>query len=1316
MKRIFTLALLSLPFFVFSQANWSTYDFASGVSITFDATVSGVNNGQFDGSGLAASPASGQLDADAWAISGFDDGDLDFGDAGSTADFTRGTSSGNVSTGGIYAFDVGSGDYTLGVQPTDLDADPIITLRVQNNSGCELKGVNFDVDLWLLNNQTGASTSNAKLILWYSEDDVTYTRIDSVETNDGAANTWTQETKTGNLYGLSVANGGYFYLRLSCEELEVSGAARDEYAIGDINLNINTGPEQVSSPSITENSFGAEISFSGGNGDGRVMFLNSSNSFTDAVDETEYDGSASSYFTDAGQQAIFAGTGASFDLSGLAQGTTYYYEVWEYYTCAANAYYNLVTENTGSFTTDVGACVSEGFDDYPTSLPEGWTSTGIGTVLNTDYSTADFGKASPSLQFNNLSDELVLPEVNYNVEGFSFWMYIEGTYNGNFGLEAYKTSFPPGWVTIKTLDEAFGGGEGYRYYIGGDDLNSYSQFKLTFVGAGSPPSKLLIDDVVVVCAEANTGSTYTCSGTGSVDFQDPSIFSPVRNSFGAEDTLIFDGGAAVTVQNFPTHALGKIVVEKGTTVDLEPIADETELYILGGNAGGLEVSSNSEIQITANNRLTTLIANDENITVDGTISFEGNILNQILPLNSASLTFAAGSNFYNSSDYFPAGESSIRPFGDFNYISGTTNFELGSNYYHNAPNLVAPFSSDGSEIVTFESGSNYRFQPGASEDPDMESKTFGNFIYNQSPTSTANLSFQGPTLDTLFLLDGSFIIASDDQVTTVINGNIELSGGDSLYFNTIDVSPIQFNGSGTQEILGTGGNISFGTGCYPEVSSGRTLNIDYGVYCKSFFYNNNGTVNLSDSLRVDGDVFNLSTFNIADDAALVQTSGSGLTNSGTFNVSRSIPDGNSPSLFYMWSNPVATSESQIGPTGELSGSPRYYFTQGEDEMSDYVAITTDINMTVGEGYAVWGQSSATFSGTVNNGDIDYTGANHITTQESYTLVGNPYPSAINAAAFIAENSSNIDAAVYLFSHLDDSTYISEKQFIAVNALGTSSFHNRFQTSASTNIASCQGFMVQAKGSLGSGGYTVSFTNDMRNGLNSAFKSNKSEFDLRDKYWIRLFKGNREASMLVAHLDQASWNYDRGLDAKMFNASLSVGIQGKEDKLGIAAFPEIKKTMILPLYVKVPSSGTYTFQQVFSPEIENSYGGFNAYILDSRENTLTPFGEDYSFYADKSGAIVDRFFIVYGRSSSPTEIKEQFLSDQVAIKTLNDGIEISVADAADIQEVAVFSIDGKLLVNQKINSSLTQLKLQKHAVYLVLFTRNDGSSFSRKLSF
>jgi hypothetical protein len=90
-------------------------------TIDFDTTLAHVNNDSFAGTGFAAVPAAGQLDANTFAIESLQDPTTIFWEEQSGNDFSKGISSGGTSSVGIYAFEVAANDYALGIQPTGND-------------------------------------------------------------------------------------------------------------------------------------------------------------------------------------------------------------------------------------------------------------------------------------------------------------------------------------------------------------------------------------------------------------------------------------------------------------------------------------------------------------------------------------------------------------------------------------------------------------------------------------------------------------------------------------------------------------------------------------------------------------------------------------------------------------------------------------------------------------------------------------------------------------------------------------------------------------------------------------------------------------------------------------------------------------------------------------------------------------------------------------------------------------------------------------------------------------------------------------------
>ncbi len=207
--------------------------------IDFDTTVSGVNEGTFDGSGFTSTPVSGQLDSDAWESTGMSDGALSYGGSATSGDYARGTSSGGVTSGGFYAFDTGAGNNTLGFQGTGGDFTPgTITLRAQNQTGNTVTTADLAYLIYVFNDQGRSNTMNFS----YSTDDVTYTDVSAMdftseEIADGVP-AWSSNPRSTSITGLSIADGGYLYLRWSSDDDTGSGS-RDELALDDIDLTFN---------------------------------------------------------------------------------------------------------------------------------------------------------------------------------------------------------------------------------------------------------------------------------------------------------------------------------------------------------------------------------------------------------------------------------------------------------------------------------------------------------------------------------------------------------------------------------------------------------------------------------------------------------------------------------------------------------------------------------------------------------------------------------------------------------------------------------------------------------------------------------------------------------------------------------------------------------------------------------------------------------------------------------------------------------------------------------------------------------------------
>ncbi|HQL71278.1 MAG TPA: hypothetical protein PLA77_10635, partial [Bacteroidales bacterium] len=235
-KQILSLvlvALFSVVSFV-AKAQLSIAALATDYTISFDATVDGVNDGVYAGTGFLATPGSGQLDADAWAVSGMSDGEKPFGTENTTGDFGRGTSMSNTS-GGLYAYEVEAGNFAFGMLPAGTDITPgYIGLKVTNNTGSNANVFDFSYDLWVFNNAARSQFFNGE----YSLDGSTWTPIAALAFATplaaDATPAWVKTSLTATI-SENITNGATLYVRWYTDDNGGTGT-RDKIAFDNVKI------------------------------------------------------------------------------------------------------------------------------------------------------------------------------------------------------------------------------------------------------------------------------------------------------------------------------------------------------------------------------------------------------------------------------------------------------------------------------------------------------------------------------------------------------------------------------------------------------------------------------------------------------------------------------------------------------------------------------------------------------------------------------------------------------------------------------------------------------------------------------------------------------------------------------------------------------------------------------------------------------------------------------------------------------------------------------------------------------------------------
>jgi trimeric autotransporter adhesin len=361
-----------------APVGWQIYATNAMNAINFDTTVDGVNEGSFEAAGLSPALTNGELNSNAWAITGFSDGAIAFGGTSTDGqDFDRGEASGSVSTGGIYAFETSANNVVLGLQPATGDFAPgSVTLRFQNQTGAAVTSLSIGYKVYIYNDEAASSSFNFS----HSTDNSAYTNVSGLNVispaTADASPGWKAYYRVTTLTGLNIANNNYYYFRWT--GAAVSGSVDfDQFGLDDIVMVANPSTNYASFNGNAESfvvlgnttlsgptTVASDLTFNGGKVDinGSTLTLNGTvtNTTTGGLK-----GSASSNLTLGGAVS----PSLSFDQTTL--GTTNLLNNLSINTTAANTVtiLNPMVVN-GTLTTALGQILNMGTNALTGTLTE----------------------------------------------------------------------------------------------------------------------------------------------------------------------------------------------------------------------------------------------------------------------------------------------------------------------------------------------------------------------------------------------------------------------------------------------------------------------------------------------------------------------------------------------------------------------------------------------------------------------------------------------------------------------------------------------------------------------------------------------------------------------------------------------------------------------------------------------------------------------------------------------------------------------------------------------------------------------------------
>ena len=474
----------------------------------------------------------------------------------------------------------------------------------------------------------------------------------------------------------------------------------------------------------------------------------------------------------------------------------------------------------------------------------------------------------------------------------------------------------------------------------------------------------------------------------------------------------------------------------------------------------------------------------------------------------------------------------------------------------------------------------------------------------------------------------------------------------------------------------------------------------------------------------------------------------------SFKVSDVIKDGTSIS------EPISINFSSTGYNGSATHPIKIadywiwkYANQTAQNYSSWQHIRRTGTLYPGEGFTMKGPGIATndaeqnyvFSGKPNNGNIHLT----LAANNEY-LVGNPYPSAIDAHIFISNNGPHIQnddatnstplisGTLYFWNHYSGGSHILREYkggYATYNFSGgvaAASKLNEIESFGSNQLLAekpgrfipvGQGFFV-----VGENEGTINFNNSQRvfkkEGASSAFLRTSNNYneteviDDRMKFRIGFNSNNTIHRQLLLTIDENTTpNIDWAYDGKLNEIQIDdMFWMINDEEFIIQASNEAEVSTTYPLGIRTDSDG---HNSITIDDLENVPNTINIYVYDIELDLYHDLRQsDYHFFLN-AGEYLHRFEITFSTNAELLGIDDN-VNDSIAIFYSNDikRIVLINPNQIEVKSIVLYNILGQSVSTYKdiINSGHSEYEVQNLSAgaYIIKLNTAKDSVLTKKV--
>lgn len=539
---------------------------------------------------------------------------------------------------------------------------------------------------------------------------------------------------------------------------------------------------------------------------------------------------------------------------------------------------------------------------------------------------------------------------------------------------------------------------------------------------------------------------------------------------------------------------------------------------------------------------------------------------------------------------------------------------------------------------------------------------------------------------------GTYTIANTGTLITANLDGITTSGATGTIQTTnrnYNTSNYVFNG-GANQVSGNGLPVTLGT---------VTVQNNSGVFSLTNSNTNINTLNLNPGAKLTvttGQTVNSTQLNIQSDANGTAT----ILNEGSFNPTQTTAQQYVDTIRNWYMSPVVASATPTG-TGTIY---RYHeYNKSWETVSSVVADSGHI--VIPSAVA----STLTFTGTLNDGSRSIKLTNTPGAKAGFNLVGNPYPSYLDVATPVSGNA-NIDQTIwYRTTYSNNNKLYTFETYGILLDVGTDLTGRGEVTGI---VAPMQSFWLKATTTT-----NLSLSNTNRshagvtaNPLRVKAKANAISQTLR----LEVSNGSNIDQTIIAFNENASDALDIYDSEKWSNNNVAIpeiftSVTGKELVINGMATSDPVEFVNVGFRTSDPTVRTYT---ITLSKMNNFTPGTEIILYDGVTANFLTLGDSYSFL---SGPVNDpsRFTLIIRAPGAITAINDNNTGDVKIISNEKNQISIFVNTALNSDaSVSIYNLTGKLVTNQAITTSRTQIDVQK-GMYLVYVT-NAGTSTTAKV--